>query len=265
MKKFGLKVFQVLAIVMALNFAIYFVLNNYTSSRFNEYYKMVSYIQSSEYEVLVTGDSHANAFWRLNNSDEVLNFTFPGDNYLDILRKLKYLENKGVKIKNHLVEVDEHMFNDYRAKTNNNDLSLYFENGEMFVKAQLYFPLFFNSEVSGKILSVFKKDEVSENGGGEITLNSMNKRVDSQYKSKKVSIEMKENFDAILKISQEIGSEVVFIKYPIFSDYLAICDTVKSYRLAKDFLKNRLEGTNYRTRDFTNFFKRKCIFLIKTM
>lgn len=257
MKKFIYHIFSLFAALIALNFLIYLLLSYRVDSRFNNYYSILGKIKNVQYDILITGDSHANDCWNGIDNEEVLDLSFPGDNYLDIKRKLIYLENQGVRYNQHIIEVDRHMLTDYRNSTNNNDLSIYFTDNKYFVEIQRFFPLFFNSNLTVELKASFASkhkpsDELSSEGG--ISQESMSKRASDQFWNSEFNSNMCSNFEELITRSQQNGAEVIFLTYPLFVEYKTIIDTSQSFIAATDYIHKLEDGMKIRHISSENLF-----------
>ena len=246
MKKFIYHILSLFTVLIALNFLIYALLSYRVDSRFNNYYRILDNIKIDEYDILITGDSHANDCWKGLENEKVLDLTFLGDNYLDISRKLVYLENQEIRYSKHIIEVDRHMLNDYRNSTNNNDLSIYFTDNKLFVQNQRYFPLFFNSNLIVELKAAFsssgtESEDINSEGG--ITTESMNKRASDQFWNSDLNKNMCTNLERLIENGKLEGAEVLFITYPLFSEYKKSIDTCQSFITATEYI-DKLEDKN---------------------
>lgn len=245
MNKFLGQIFSILGILIVLNLLTYFWIGDAENSRFYDYYRIIERLQKKHYKILITGDSHANSAWRYEDSEDVLNFSFAGDNVIDISKKLTFLKKNGYSFDIHLMESDPHQLTTYRSSTNNNDLSNYFDSKLRWVNARKYFPLFFNARVKDDIMNQFREANTdNQEKQEEIKEASMLKRAKTQFLEPKYSEEMAQIFEENIKHSLKEEMKVVFLNYPIYKSYKAIIDTGSTYINARnkvDRLKENYE------------------------
>jgi hypothetical protein len=257
MKKFLYHILWLFTVLIALNFLIYALLSYRVDSRFNNYYKLFDSIEAKEYDLLLTGDSHAEACWRTIDKENILNLTFPGDNYIDINRKLIYLKNAGITFKNHLIEVDQHLLNDYRAKTNNNDLSIHLTKSTFFISIQKYLPLFFNSNLKNELIIAlsFTSETGSEDSqDAGLTKKSIRNRAKTQFFEVNFNHSMFEELKVVTEKTIAQGGQSFFLSYPLYSEYRLAIDTTEAYKTSSKFLMNYIEEFEIIYFDTQNLF-----------
>jgi hypothetical protein len=260
MKRFVKEILSLLIFILIINGLIFLVLTTRVDSRFNNYYRILDKIKSTEYDILITGDSHANDCWNGFENKRVLDLTFPGDNYLDINRKLIYLENQGIVYGKHIVEIDRHMLNDYRNNINNNDLSIYFSKNKVFLKIQRFFPLFFNSNLKAELKASFypTSSNSDENNLNEvITKESIKNKASEQFWQSDLNKNMCTNLELIVEHSKLKSIEVIFLSYPLYSEYKNAIDTCKSFIDASKYIHQIVENNNLRYISSENMFCNK--------
>lgn len=238
MEKFLKEVLSVFGILLIFNFVLWKLIEDKGTSRFIRYNELALSVDKEHYTYFISGDSHANDCWRYSDKrEDVLDFSFPGDNYIDIKRKLKYLESKGVTFEYHLMEIDQQVFSTYREKTNNNDLSMYYEKAPQVLHLRGYFPLFFNPRVWDDMTDLFKRNIEEELSNGEtvVDTSSMQARAETQFLDEEFSHRMAENFDKVLALNMEFGANPVFLKYPFYPSYSELI-AVSEVKLQADSL-----------------------------
>ena len=222
MAKFLKVVLSVFGILLIFNFVLRKLIEYKGVSRFMRYNEPALSVDKQHYTYLITGDSHANDCWRYGDKrEDLLDFSFPGDNYIDIKRKLIYLESKGVTFDYHLMEIDQQVFSTYRENTNNNDLSMYYEKAPQVLHLRGYFPLFFNPRVWYDITGLFNNNIEEELSNEEtvVDTSSMQARAETQFLDEEFSNKMAEDFDKVLALNIELGAKPVFLKYPFYPSY----------------------------------------------
>lgn len=247
MAKFLKVVLSVFAILLVLNFVLWKLIEDKGVSRFMRYNELALSVDKEHYTYLVTGDSHANDCWRYGDKrEDVLDFSFPGDNYVDIKRKLIYLESKGVTFDYHLMEIDQQVFSTYRENTNNNDLSMYYEKAPQVLHLRGYFPLFFNPRVRDDMTDLFKSniEEDLSNGKNVVDTSSMQARAETQFLDEEFSHRMAEDFDKVLALNMELGANPVFLKYPFYPSYSALIKDSEVKVQADILLDAKLDSIN---------------------
>lgn len=225
MTKFLRVIFSVFGLILIFNFVLWKLIEDKKVSRFMRYNELALSVDKEHYAYLITGDSHANDCWRnVEKRDDVLDFSFPGDNYIDVKRKLIYLESKGITFDYHLMEIDQQVFSTYRENTNNNDLSMYYEKTPQLLHLRGFFPLFFNPRVWEDITGLFKGsvDEELSNGETVVDTSSMQERAETQFLDEEFSNRMTKEFDKVLGLNIELDANAVFIKYPFYPSYSAL-------------------------------------------
>lgn len=235
MKSFLLLLLKIAGILLILNFIILFLVRTFGTSRFEDYYRSVERISAYNYDLLITGDSHANACWRPNDISGVADLSFPGDNYEDIVNKLQYLNNEQIKYDVHLMEVDPQVFSTYRESTNNNDLSSGLRYGKAGIWIQVNFPLFFNPRIETEIMTIFKgnKDLIPmEESPWRIDSSSLASRANTQFIGHEYSRRMVDRFNESTELTLRGGARPVLIHYPLYPSYMELVSSSIVYKQA---------------------------------
>ena len=235
MRKFLLLVGKLLLVLMIINVGLYLWIGNAENSRFYNYYSSLKKLNQTHYRYLITGDSHANDCWYTENDSSVLDFTFPGDNQIDIQRKISFLKKNDITYDIHLYEMDGQVLSTYRESTNNNDLSLLMDNHEIWIKIRIMMPLFFNPRMwTDMINQVFPTEEATSIPLTTIDTSGMELRAKTQFLNERFSSKMfnamKENIETTL----EQKSDIVLLHYPFYESYLNIIENHETFAQSID-------------------------------
>ena len=230
MYRFLKLVFICVVVLFLGNVVVYLLIGKSDTSRFNNYYNTVLKAENRHYKVVITGDSHANDCWRNFKSDSVLDLSFPGDNYLDVKKKLEFLKINNISYDNHLFEVDPQMFSSYREFTNNNDLSSSLSNARFSVALRKYLPLFFNPRLIEDCKNSIQGNKITDDLIIKpIDTSKIETRAQNQFISRKYSQKMMEEFLVSYNLVKESGAANTLINYPFYEQYLNKIDSTDCY------------------------------------
>ncbi len=239
MAKFIRLILGIIGVLLSINFMVYALIGIHSESRFYDYYKVVDKLDKTHFKYLVTGDSHANAVWRRGDNPEVLDMTFPGDNQVDINKKIAFLKINGISYDAHLYQADEHILTSYRERVNNNDLSSNFDSRIFWIKTRKLLPLFTDPRVGESILNKFRgnkgEDEENKPENSVVDTSNMEQRCKVQYNTS-FSNKMMNYIRRNLTVEAESNTPVVLIHYPLYGPYFELVRKTETFETLQDSL-----------------------------
>lgn len=254
MRKFIRLVLSLVLTLVILNLVLYALVGDSENSRFYSYYNNLYELDKKHYSILITGDSHANDCWRHFNDSAVLDMTFPGDNQTDIEKKLKFLELNGYTYDIHLYEMDPQVLSSYRATTNNNDLSQYYNGSMTGIKVRSMLPLVFNPRIWSDVVSVFKPQlsemDAISNESSTIDTTGMIDRSEIQFLNEKFSTSMYEVMKRNIETSVSHNAKIVMLNYPFYPEYIDLIDESQTYIVARDSLSDLIHEEGLQVLNF---------------
>lgn len=283
MKKF---LYQILIFVVVFLMANLFVYNFVTYDLLIEDYQ-VSAQKMNEFDKFIFSDSHG---WTITKGvpvskkklerENIYNFSYGGDSYVDILYKLNFLLRSNIRIDTLLISVDDHMLSSYREKWNNEERSIIYASSSLFLdynpinRVQFihekylnrYLPLLNpnNSQLLRKyLLSLILGSKEPEKNDEKQTwykksqtyrFNKSKKRADLQYPSDFASITLKKALKQIIEISKNKNIDIIGLKFPLSPTYRTITKT-KGYSADK-----MLTQSGFKVLNFQKMFNRETYF-----
>lgn len=255
MIKFLFLIAKLIGVLLLLNVCLYIWVGDANKSRFYNYYKIIDEIDRTHYKYVVTGDSHADACWGHKDNPEVLDFSFPGDNQIDIQRKISFLKKNNISYDTHLYEIDAQVLTSYRETTNNNDLSIQFDNKIKWIRTRTMMPLFFNPRIWSDIMNQFKPNiEATEDHIIGIDTSGMVERAEVQFLKTKFSEKMYHTMKNNLIVTINQGHQVKMVHYPFYNNYIKLIQDSGAYIQSKQATNRLIEEINSELFDFSSLF-----------
>jgi hypothetical protein len=254
MSKFVRLLLGLIGVLLGINFILYALIGVDGESRFYEYYEVTERLNKTHYRYLVTGDSHANAVWRRDSNPDILDMTFPGDNQVDVRKKIHFLRINGITYDTHLYQADEHILTDYREKTNNNDLSSNFDTKMVWIKIRKLLPLVTDPRIGESLLNKFSGAEKdSSDMPHSIDESKMKQRCKVQYDTK-LSNKMVNFFSENVKLEKESDASIVFVQYPLYDTYFELVNQAFVFKVSRDSIFSIQEVAQVENLDFSRAF-----------
>ena len=209
----------------------------------------------------------------------VANFSSNSDNYVDILRKVKYLI-RHTSVKRIYISADDHMLSSYRERTNNQDISIVlsapedYNNYALYIKERYlkYYIVLFqpvvrtivrtkyeawvtnnlfarNAETSNKERSWDSRPEVEK-------MTKASERYLQQFPDQIQSTSMYRSLNEIITFCKENKVELLGIKFPLTKEYM-LAATNTPFQTDSVFRSHSISILDYRDlyKDNAGFFR----------
>jgi len=256
MKVFLKQVFAFILLLLALNFALFFLIRSFYIKDYDEV--------DLGYSEYLLADSHGTPLGDFTENHDVHNFSGQSDSYLDMERKLKYLI-RNTTVEKIYISVDDHTLSPTREDQNNLDRSAYYADKEDFLgfkeyiyeKYLRYYLVFLNDRYS-LVIKNFIQNELfafSKWGGvrshsswedlslvqqKEISQDRINNYFEMNYPSGKMSDSLKR----IISLCKANNIELIGLRFPLTKTYVDLLNN-ESYEADSVFQVNNLPVADF--------------------
>jgi hypothetical protein len=228
MKQFLIKLSKGLFITSIFYLITFFIVYD------NYYKKYLDNLKDVNTNKILLSDSHGLALNNLEIQLNVKNLSFGSDNFLDMYRKLDFVNSLN-KIDTVYISLDEHLFSSYRDNFNNNHISSFIAENKSLIESINDFNvlpgskghLFFQTKIKSGLYNIIKpsstlnkKDQNWEDFSNNSKIIKAKKRVALQFKD--FSILQSNYFDSIYYYCNKFKIKLIGVKFPLSKDYLIV-------------------------------------------
>ncbi len=203
----------------------------YTNYVFNE-------DNMDQYHSFLVSDSHGACMKSIPNEYGIYNFSYRGDNYLDMYLKVQYLATQLSTEDTIFLNVDSHLFSNYRDKSSNAKKNIIYANYQVNnlleseeVKQKLnnkkyfkYLPLldidygvFYYDYLLPEKAAAYHRSFADYNEKTQRT--KCQRRYETQYQNKTKSEKQEQYLEKIIEICEEKNIKLIGIQYPLAKMY----------------------------------------------